>query len=409
MSKRSDMTPTPTTTTTTTTPTTIALKSGAGKRVRRGSPWIFSNEIVMTPEAKRLSAGSLVTIDGPEGVLGTAMFNPHTLIAARLLTEETDLDPHIWLDERLAASIALRERIIASPYCRLVHAEGDGLPGLIIDRFGDVLSVQTNTAGMDRLTPDIVASLKKQLSPSAIVLRNDTASRELEGLARTVEVVHGTLGADVDVIENGLTYRADLREGQKTGWFYDHRENRARMAGLAAGARVLDLYAHTGGFAIACAAAGAQEVTAVDRSAAALGLGQKAAAANGLGDRVVFHKGDAFASLEHFARTGETFDIVIADPPAFVKTRKDLRTGIKGYRKLARLCAPVLAPGGTLLAASCSHLADLESFRAQTARGLSDGGREGRILWTSGAGPDHPVHLHLPETAYLKALTISVD
>lgn len=363
----------------------------------------------MTPALTALAPGTPVDVQGPGGSFGLALFNPRTLIAARLLGVPSDRPVEAVVGERIDAALALRERLFPDPFYRLVHAEGDGLPGLVIDRFGDVFAVQANVAGMDRMLDSLTRHLVHRFAPRAIVARNDSPSRELEGLVRDTRLLHGSLDGPVTVVENGVSYRADVGEGQKTGWFYDHRPSRAHMASLTPGARVLDLYCHTGAFGILCAAQGAESVAAVDRSAPALALAKSAADSAGLGERMHFHKGDAFAALEHFARTGAVFDAIIADPPAFVKSRKDLKSGIKGYRKLARLCAPVLAPGGLLLAASCSHLVDMESFRAQTVRGLAEAGRTGRILRSGTAGPDHPVHLHLPETSYLKALTVHVD
>ncbi len=387
----------------------IAFKPGAEKRVLRGHPWVFSNEIEMSAGAKALAPGSPVHLTVKGEVLATALFNPHTLIAARIVGAGPVIVDHSFIGTQIEASLALRDRFFDRPFYRLIHAEGDGLPGLVVDRFGDVLAVQANSAGMDRLLPDLLEVLSLRLSPRAIVVRNDSPARETEGLERSVEVVRGTLDGAVTLEENGLRFLADLEGGQKTGWFYDHRENRAAVAALASGARVLDLYCHTGGFAIACAAAGAASVTGIDRAASAVSLATRSAALNGVEATAEFRKADAFAVLEHFQRAGEMFDIVIADPPAFVKSRKDLATGVKGYRKLARLAASLVTPGGLLLAASCSHLVSAEDLRAQTARGITEAGRSGRLLRTSGAGPDHPVHLHLAETAYLKALLIELD
>lgn len=388
---------------------TLTLKPRADKRAAQGHPWIYSNEIEMSPALTALTPGTPVEVQGPGGSLGLAFFNPRPLIAARLLGAVTDLSVKEIIGMRIDAALTLRERLFPEPFYRLVHAEGDSLPGLIIDRYGDVLVVQANVAGMDRNLEAIAAHLVARLNPAAIIARNDSPSRDLEGLTREVRLLHGTLSGPVEVLENGVRYRADVGEGQKTGWFYDHRQTRAHMAALTQGARVLDLYSHTGAFGILCAVQGAESVAAVDRSAPALALAKAAAEGAGVAERMSFHKGDAFAALEHFARTGTVFDAIIADPPAFVKSRKDLKSGIKGYRKLARLCAPVLAPGGVLLSASCSHLVDTESFRTQTVRGLADASRTGRILRSGGAGPDHPVHLHLPETAYLKTLTLHLD
>ncbi len=388
----------------------IALKPGADRRLSRGHPWLYSNEIEMTAEAKGLAPGGLVRIEAKGADAGIAMFNPHTLIAARILARDSGEDVNgVFLAERIAAAQALRDRLFDRPFYRLVHAEGDGLPGLVIDRYGDVFVVQANTAGMDRLTPLILEALDAQFAPKAIVLRNDSPARDLEGLERTVELAKGTLDGPVEGEENGAAFLADPMGGQKTGWFFDHRLNRAFASGFAAGARVLDLYSHTGGFGLQCAVSGAAHVTCIDRSAPALALAEQAAKRNDVAERLEVRKADVFAALEHLIRAGEQFDLVIADPPAFVKSRKDLKAGIRGYRKLARLAGGVIAPGGILVAASCSHLVDLDAFRSQTVRGLAEADRQGRILHTGGAGPDHPAHLHLPETAYLKALVMALD
>ncbi len=388
---------------------TLPVKASAAKRLAAGHPWVFSNEIDMTPALKALEPGTPVRLEGAGGPLGTAYFNAHTLIAARRLATGEETDPAALIAERIGKALALRERLFDRPFYRLVHAEGDDLPGLVIDRYDDVLVVQANTAGIDRLLPDITACLVALLSPRAIIARNDSPNRALEGLERSVDLLHGGADGAVPVEENGCVYFADVMGGQKTGWFFDHRANRAHVASFAQGARVLDLYAHTGAFGLLCAAQGAQSVALIDRSAPALALAERAIEAAGVGAAVKTHKGDVFAALEHFTRTGETFDVVIADPPAFVKSRKDLKAGIKGYRKVARLCAPLIAPGGVLLAASCSHLVDRDAFWGQTVRGLSDGERRGHAIRFAGAGPDHPVHLHLPETDYLKAMTIILD
>src|SRR5690606_39158253 len=253
---------------------------------------------------------------------------------------------------------------------------------------------QPNTAGMDALVPLIVDALVRLAQPRAVVVRADTPARGLEGLDQDVRIVHGGLEADVPVEENGATFFCDLTSGQKTGWFFDQRDNRAFMGRLAKGAAAIDLYTHTGGFAMACALGGAKSVTAVDRSAHSLDLAAKAAAANKVA--CVFEKSDVFSFLEGAARARKTWDVVIADPPAFVKSKKDLKAGLQGYRKLARLCAEITAPGGYLLLASCSHNAPLEEFTAAVARGLADAGRTGRIIRGAGAGPDHPVHPLLP-------------
>lgn len=365
----------------------------------------------MDAAARKLPPGSLVALEASNGEpLGLAMFNPHTLIAARLL----DANPASMVDAgylaaRLKAAVSLRERLYPGGYYRLVHAEADGLPGLVIDRYGDALVVQPNSAGADRLLPELIDALEAVLAPATIVVRGDSPARRLEGLPEVFDVRKGSLDTVGEAIENGMRFSVDLASGQKTGWFYDQRENRAAVGRLADGARVLDVYSYLGGFAIACARAGARDVTAIDRSQPALDLARRSAERNGVAAMTRFVRAEAFAELERLAAAKERFDIVIADPPAFVKSKKDLAAGARGYRKLARLAASLVSPGGFLFIASCSHNVDRPLFDEQVARGLNDAGRSGRILMQSGAAADHPVHPMLPESAYLKASLIQID
>jgi 23S rRNA (cytosine1962-C5)-methyltransferase len=382
---------------------TIRLNPGAGKRLRAGAPWVFSNEVAMKPEYRQLPPGGLVRLEGDDGArFGTFMFNSHSLIAARLL----DRDPEAkidagWMRAHLDAAIALRAKISDTPYYRLVHAEADFLPGLIIDRYDDVVVLQANSAGMDRLTPEIVAALTELLPLRAVIARNDAAARRQEGLEEKIALLHGS-DPTASVREGGIHFPIDPLSGQKTGWFFDQRPNRDRVAALAEGARVLDMFSHVGAFGLRCAAAGATSVRLIDSSALALEHAEQAAAHNNLTDRVITQRGDAFATMEALAKTRERFDIVICDPPAFARSRKDADAGLRAYGRMARLAAPLVAQGGFLFVASCSHHAPLDAWAAQIAWGLHRARRPARILATTGAGPDHPVHPHLPETAYLK-------
>ncbi|MBI1208883.1 MAG: methyltransferase domain-containing protein [Azospirillum sp.] len=384
---------------------------GRDKRLRHGHPWVYSNEIRMDDAAKALAPGTIVRLVAAGGsALGCAAFNPHTLIAARLYSQDPEeaIDRG-FLGRRLARALGLRQRLYAAPYYRLIHAEADGLPGLVIDRYGSALVVQANAAGIDRLLPDLLAALEDALVPDLVVLRNDSPARRLEGLEAEVRVAKGSLDGPLAVEENGCRFFADPLAGQKTGWFFDQREHRSFVAGLCPGARMLDLYCHTGGFAIQGARAGAAAVLAVDGSQPALDLAGRAAIASGVAERCHFERGDAFATLARLAAAGERFDVVVADPPAFVKSRKDVAAGTRAYRKLTRLAAAVTAPGGFLLIASCSHNVEPARFAEEVARGLQDAQRSGRILRSGGAAPDHPVHPLLPESAYLKVELLQLD
>ena len=390
---------------------TLTLRKGAQRRALAGHPWIYSNEIEMTPAAKALPAGQVVRVKAEDGrPIGTALFNPHSLIAGRLLDVDPDLAiDALFLARRLERALALRERLYDKPFYRLIHAEADGLPGVVLDRFGDTLVLQTNSAGMERLLDALSDAIAMVLKPQALLLRNDSPARKLEGLELYVRMVSGALEGPLSLEENGVRFLADPREGQKTGWFFDQRENRARVAALAKGLRVLDVYSYCGGFALTAAAAGASEVTAVDRSEAALALAEQAAALNGLAGRCRFRRADAFTELEAMAKSRQNFDIVVADPPAFVKSKKDLGQGARAYRKLARLSAECVRPGGFLFIASCSHNMEAGLFAEEVRRGIHDLAREARILASTGAAPDHPVHPALPESAYLKGLLLQID
>jgi len=389
----------------------ITLRPEAHRRLLFGHPWVYSNEIAMDAAAKALPPGSVVRLLRADGEpLALAFFNPHPLIAARILTRRVDaaIDAG-FLAARLTRACALRDRLYDQPFYRLVHAEADGFPGTVVDRFGGLLVAQVNSAGMELLLPALLEAFDRVLKPGAVLLRCDSSVRGLEGLDSYVKLAKGHLEGPVELQENGVRFLADPAGGQKTGWFFDQRDNRAAVARLSAGLSLLDLYSYAGGFALAAAAAGAREVTAVDRSEAALALAEKSAALNGLQDRCRFRRAEAFEELERLGAQGTRFGVVVADPPAFVKSKKELKQGARGYRKLARLAAAVVEPSGFLFIASCSHNMPVEEFERQVARGLVDAGREGRILRAAGAAPDHPVHPALPESAYLKSLLLQLD
>jgi 23S rRNA (cytosine1962-C5)-methyltransferase len=389
----------------------IHLLPGQDRRLRAGHPWVYSNELVMDAAAKALPPGEPVCLISAERKpLALALFNPHSLIAARVITRSKDstIDAG-FVERRLARALRLRGRLYDRPYYRLVHAEADGLPGLVIDRFADVLVCQLNSAGMARLEPALLEALERLLAPRVVVLRNDSPVRELEGLAQEVRLAKGTLDGPVALIENDATFLIDPREGQKTGWYYDQRENRAFVARFARGQTVLDLYAYSAGFGLQAAAVGAARVVAVDRSQLGLDLAAASAARAGLAERLEVVREDAFAALERLAADRQRFGVVIADPPAFVRSKKELKPGLRGYRKLARACGPLVAEEGILAIACCSHNVPEDAFADEIRRGLRDAGRGGRLLRRAGAGPDHPSHPALPESAYLKCHVYALD
>jgi len=389
----------------------LELKRGHDRRLRGGAPWIFANEVAMTAEVRALPPGSLARLALPGGRLyGLVHVNPHALIVARLLTRNLDarIDGRFFA-RRFERAAALRERFAPGGHYRLVHGEGDGLPGLVIDRYGEVVVVQPNTAGMDAALEAILDGVRQSLAPAGIVVRADSRAREREGLETAPPRVEGRVDAPIAVREGDLVALADPIAGQKTGWFLDQRANRATVRRLAGGARVLDLYAYAGGFALAALAGGAAHVHAVDRAAGALTLAEEAAAAAGHGDALVTEAGDVLDVLGRLTAEHARFDIVVADPPPFARAKKDAGPAGRAYRKLTRAAAGVTAPEGLLAVASCSHHVDEAALVAASFQGLRDAGRSGRLVVTAGAAPDHPLHPALPETRYLSFLLYALD
>ncbi|TPG59544.1 class I SAM-dependent rRNA methyltransferase [Roseomonas nepalensis] len=388
----------------------IRLLPGRDRRAKAGHPWVFSNEVAMTPAARAIPPGSAVRVEADDGArLGVHHFNPHSLIAARRLARDPDaaIDDAFW-GARLAEALSLRERLFATPHYRLVHAEADGMPGLVLDRYGDLVALQANTAGMEAATPSILRALDALIAPRAVVARNEAGVRALEGLPEATLLLRGT-EATGTVEEGGVRFSVDPLGGQKTGWFFDQRENRARVANLARGETVLDAFCHTGGFGLQAAAAGAARVTLLDRSEHALATAMETARRNGLDDRVEALRGEAMEGLERLGREGTRYGVVVVDPPAFAKSRKDIPAAVRAYGRLARLAAALVAPGGFLFIASCSHHVPSGEFADTVLAGLQRARRDARILALTGAGPDHPLHPMLPESAYLKALTLQLS
>lgn len=389
----------------------IKMKQGFSRRIKTGSPWVFSNEIEMSQEAKTLSLGTIVRLyDSNDTFLGVGSFNPHSLISFRKIANDVQavIDKD-FIAKRLRRAVTLRDGIVNSPFYRLIHSEADGLPGLIIDRFDDIIACQINTAGMDSLKEEIVDAIDEVLKPACIVLRAESSARAMEGLDPLYEVAKGALPDIVSVRENGIYFFADLKEGQKTGWFYDQRENRSFVGRLAPEKRVIDFYTYAGGFALHMGIGRAKEIIGVDRSESALNLAKKAAEKNELDGKCNWIKDNAFDVLENMNKDKEKFGIVVCDPPAFAKVKKDIAAGLRGYRKMAKLAAGLVEKEGFLALGSCSHHVKPAEFLAECTRGITEAGKSGRLVLQSGAGADHPVHPHLPETSYLKMLVYQLD
>lgn len=386
----------------------VRLKPKANARaIRYGAPWVYDNEVVIDRRTLKITPGSICVLEDAERVpLALVAANPNSKIFARVLDRDvTARIDRAWLMAKLRAALALRTKLYDAPFYRLIHAEGDGLPGVIVDRFGDHAVVQPNAAWADRMLDDLVGALQ-EVTGIANVLKNASGrARSLEGLDDQSSVLAGQApSAPVDVSMNGAIYLADLVAGQKTGLFYDQRPNHAFAAAVAKGARVLDVFSHVGGFGLAALAAGAQTVLSVDGSAAALDLASQGAARMGQSDRFDTRQGDAFDVLTALAEEGVRFDLVVCDPPAFAPSKKALDAGLRAYERVGRLAAALVEEGGILGLCSCSHAADLAKFRAASVRGIGRSGRRGALIHTGFAGPDHPQHPQLAETAYLKAL-----
>ncbi len=400
-------------------PTIRLLPKTEARAIRHGAPWVYANELVQDRRTKGLAPGAIAVLEDAERrPLGVVTVNPTSKIAARML----DQDPaavidEAWMVKRLERALAHRARLYDAPFYRLIHAEADGFPGVVIDRFGDVAVIQPNAAWADAMLDQLTAALVAVTGVSTVIKNGSGRARGLEGLPEEMGVVHGTAPeGPVPVPMNGAIYMADVMGGQKTGLFLDQRPNHAFAAGLAGGVsgglsgggRVLDVFSHVGGFGLAALAAGASSALAVDGSAPALSLAEAGAAAMGRSADFATRQGDAFAVMEALAAEGERFDLVVCDPPAFAPSKPSLEAGLRAYERVARLATALVAEGGYLMLCSCSHAADLSKFRTACARGIGRAGGRGQIIWTGFAGPDHPVLPQLAESGYLKALAFRV-
>jgi 23S rRNA (cytosine1962-C5)-methyltransferase len=387
----------------------LRLKRNEDRRLHAGHLWIFSNEVdtQQTPLTK-FKAGELVRVFAHnDRALGLAYVNPQSLISARMLAT-WKLPDAAWLATRIRAALALRERLYAKPYYRLVYGESDGLPGLVVDRFGSACVVQIGTAGMERLKTEIQQALQQVLRCESLLFKNDGATREMEGLPSYVEAAKGSFEECGQVIEDDLTFRVPLAEGQKTGWFFDQAANRRAMVKyVRQGARVLDVFAYAGAWGVRAAHSGAREVLCVDSSAAALDL----AAANAVLNRVKLEtvKGDAFDVLESLAKKNARFDVVVIDPPAFAKRKKDVPKALGAYKRLNQLAMRLVADDGILVSCSCSYHVSAEELQDAIAKAARAADKQLQIVELGGQAPDHPVHPAIPETRYLKAYFCRVN
>jgi len=390
----------------------VRLKPKAEARaIRHGFPWVYADEVVSDRRTMAIPAGAFAVLEDAERrPMGLVTVNTKSKIIARMIDRDPEAVIDIaWFAEKIARALDLRARLYDLPFYRLIHAESDGLPGVIIDRFGEVAVIQPNAAWAEVHLEALVDALVQVTGIKTVVKNGSGRARGLEGLAEETAIMRGALTGPIAVPMNGATYLADLTHGQKTGLFFDQRPNQAFAARLAKGAHVLDVFSHVGGFGLAALANGADSALCVDGSAAALELAVQGARASGLEGRLTTRQGDAFDVLESLGSAGETFDLVICDPPAFAPAKPALEAGLRAYERLARLAAPLVAKGGYLVLCSCSHAADIMAFRNASARGIGRGGRRGQLLHTGYAGPDHPMLPQLAESAYLKALFFRLD
>jgi 23S rRNA (cytosine1962-C5)-methyltransferase len=382
------------------------LPKAPAQALRWGAPWVYADQVVMDRRTRAIPAGAVVTVeDAAREPLGAAAFNGASKITLRMLGRDPGVAiDKAWFAERIGRALALREALFDAPFYRLVHAEADGLPGVIVDRFGEAAVIQPNAAWAEARLDDLTAALV-EVTGVTTVLKNGTGrARGLEGLPEETTLLAGALDAPLEVPMNGAVYLADLATGQKTGLFYDQRPNHAFAARLGRGRSVLDVFAHVGGFGLAALAAGATHALAVDGSAPALALAEGGARAGGVADRFETRRGDAFDTMAALAAEGRRFGMVVCDPPAFAPNKQALEAGLRAYERVARLGAALVEVGGFLVLCSCSHAADLSRFREASLRGVGRAGRQAQILHTGFAGPDHPTHPMLAESAYLKAL-----
>lgn len=389
----------------------LQLKRNQDSRLKFGHCWVYSNEIdTQATPIKELEPGQPVEIlNGKKKWMGSGYMNPHSLICARIVSRDRKHPfSSSLLVHRLKVALSLRERLYSKPYYRLVFGESDGLPGLVIDRFGDYLVIQMTTAGMELMKQEVIAAVMKVFRPTGIYLRNDVAIRAMEKLDLYTEDVLGNWPESLEMEEFSARFQLPSLGGQKTGWFYDQAFNRQRMTQYVKGLRVLDVCSYIGAWGIQAAVNGASEVFCVDASEKALDAVEQNAVLNGVESKVATVHGDAFDALRELRAAGEHFDVVLLDPPAFIKRKKDQKAGELAYRRLNQLAIPLLSKDGLLITSSCSHHLAEDRLLQVVQKAARHTDRSVQLLERGFQAPDHPVHPAMPETAYLKSLTLRV-
>ena len=387
----------------------ITLKKNEDRRIKAGHPWVFSNEIASI-KGERESGAAAELFDAGGGLIGCGYYNPHSLISVRLLSRQReDIDTPAFYEQRLRAALAHRRALYPSlATFRAVYGESDFLPGLVVDKYGDYLSVQFLSAGIDRRRDMLLEALQRVFEPRGIIARNDVSVRVLDGLEEKVEILQGEIPDLVEMEENGLRFLVDLRSGQKTGGFLDQKQNHLLLKDICAGQNVLDCFCYSGSWALHAGLFGAASVLGIDISARAVDQAARNAGLNGLGDRVVFEECDAFDRLRSLKHEGRRFGVIVMDPPAFVKSRKNIAEATKGYITVNRRALELLEPGGYLVTCSCSFHMGREAFREVLVSAARQAHREVRLVATHSQAPDHPVLLSFPESEYLKCIVLQV-
>jgi len=385
----------------------IRLQRGADRRAKSGHPWIFSNEIAEISGEKIAGESAEVFNAGGE-YIGTGYYNPRSLIAVRLLSRNReDIDSASFYRQRILKAVDLRSSLYSKwKTFRAVYGESDFLPGLVVDRYGDYLSVQFLTCGIEQRKDLIIGTLIDIFAPKGIAGRNDVAVRSLEGLEEKVEILYGEIPEKIEIDEHGLSFMVNILSGQKTGHFLDQKENHQILQRICVGKKVLDCFCYSGSWGIHAASYGADSVTCIDSSEKAVSLGKENAKRNRLSHLIQFETADVFEKLRTLKSEGKYFDVIVLDPPAFIKSRKLIREGTKGYLTINRRAMELLREGGYLVTCSCSHHMEREAFREMLSKAALQTGREMRLIETRLQAPDHPILLNVPETEYLKCFVL---